>query len=829
MSAIAARRAAALLASQNASPSSSALSTPVKAQSPILESEVDLEESESESSTSSATPPPSPPKSTSKRRKLHRSSQSGAYDDAPQRALEYNHPITVPISKRTRRFSPSAPASILEPESESDSSVGNIDADIAEDEDDDAINEVEEGKAQWTLPTTSVQSMPGPSRAKSKSGPQDHTSNTSIFSPVEGVNMYRVSESDLRIAGLDNDYAGDGIILSLSEDETMLIAGTYILTPLAGIITISSCKLSADGTSYPVFAPTSHPIPVIEPYHTSTKRPSAPFLNALKLPVGFRKNGSMIMIRENQCGIDGLRYGAVPGFANIWLEEVGSWGLRGIHPIIGSISTPIYPHIAPPTWSQALSSLPSTASPDEYGDVQEPYVGLVKGPKRSGKSTFARALTNNLLERYERVAWLECDLGQGEFSPGGVVGLWVLEKQVIGPPFTHPLNPYRAHYLGTYTPLTCPDQYIASLRHLMEIYKFDVQHSSDFLQSKTGKLSDTIPLVINTQGWIKGLGEELLKSIENICQPNYTYFFNSPFEEEKEIKEIVKVGGGWTNSPTFEFSNLPNDNDNFLFNSNKQIKLNSINSTALQLKYSSTDFRILSIISYFHISSFFNENENEKIKKIKWNFNKPLINFNPWEIEFGLNKIIKKIYIIGESSEGILKEDLNLSLNGSIVGLIEILNNNSFDEQEQEQEKEKNEKIFENENELKSLNSINFLGLGLIRFIETTTKTNENENQIKGKLHLITPLSNNLLLKCNGLIKNGSIELPTPALLNWFGSKAGFEINKNEFNFNFNEFEQNQNQIQNQIENVPFFDFSGIQVIGGERRKFRKNLMRKGM
>jgi len=60
----------------------------------------------------------------------------------------------------------------------------------------------------------------------------------------------------------------------------------------------------------------------------------------------------------------------------------------------------------------------------------------VKGPKRSGKSTFARATLNNLLNRYEKVAWLECDLGQGEFSPGGVVGLWIIDSPILGVSFS---------------------------------------------------------------------------------------------------------------------------------------------------------------------------------------------------------------------------------------------------------------------------------------------------------------------------------------------------------------------------------------------------------
>lgn len=57
---------------------------------------------------------------------------------------------------------------------------------------------------------------------------------------------------------------------------------------------------------------------------------------------------------------------------------------------------------------------------------------LVKGPKRSGKSTMARAALNTLLSTYERVTWLECDLGQGEFGCGGVIGLWILDQPIFG-------------------------------------------------------------------------------------------------------------------------------------------------------------------------------------------------------------------------------------------------------------------------------------------------------------------------------------------------------------------------------------------------------------
>ncbi|OCF57102.1 hypothetical protein L486_05961 [Kwoniella mangroviensis CBS 10435] len=788
MSALAARRAAALLASQNPTSSFSKAPSP----QPSVASSPSPQILESDSDEDGSTPPPPPP-ATNKKRKLRKSSPPPAITP-PTRYHNDTFPTTMILkpeivkSNRKRRFSPSAPAEEPDVVSEdgSDTSVGDSDADLAEE----GMNDVDEGRAQWSVPITSVDSTPGPSRNKPKPVIQDSTGvdNTSKFAALENVNIYKVSKDDLRLAGLKDDYAGDGMIISLAKEETLIIAGTYTLTLLSGSISISSCTLQCDGTSYPVFAPISHPIPVISPVSAKKNQSVVPWLSQLKLPKGFRKAQTLFLIRENNCGIDGLRYGAVPGFAHIWLEEIGSWGLKGVHPVIGSFSTPIYPHTTPPTWSEALSSLSSN---DEASE--RPIVGLIKGPKRSGKSTFGRAVLNNLLEKYERVAWLECDLGQGEFSAGGIVGLWVLDKQVFGPSFTHPSVSYRAHYLGTYTPLTCPDKYITSLKHLLEIYKFDIQHSlSASTSTFTNKINDQVPLVVNTQGWVKGLGEELLQSIEGMSEPTHIYSFSSPYEEEQQYTST----NGWTNSPVYPTSLLPDPYSDEKVQI-KQIILESAPITPLQARFSAADLRVLSILSYFYSSI-----SPEGIKK--WDFAKPLTYLNPWEVEYGTdtkNKAINRIYMIGEGSEGVLSEDLNIALNGSIVALIEFINTVSMIEDGDE------DQVYLQGRSLPELDSMNFLGLGLIRYIQPSSLT-----LLDGKIHLLTPLSAEVLGRCKGLIKNGAIELPTPGMLGWSKSNSN-----------------SSTQGEGEEGQIPFFDKSGIEVVGGERRRWRKNIMRKGM
>ena len=90
----------------------------------------------------------------------------------------------------------------------------------------------------------------------------------------------------------------------------------------------------------------------------------------------------------------------------------------------------VTPFILPPSWSETLERCTSILQIPEAQDVCNVY--LVKGPKNTGKSTFARTLLNKLLETYERVAFLECDLGQSEFTPGGMVALNVISRPVFG-------------------------------------------------------------------------------------------------------------------------------------------------------------------------------------------------------------------------------------------------------------------------------------------------------------------------------------------------------------------------------------------------------------
>lgn len=611
---------------------------------------------------------------------------------------------------------------------------------------------------------------------------------TSQFNPKDNVNLCRITEGQLASAGINDGHPGPGVIVSLAQNESLAIAGLFLLTPLQHALSIYSTVLSPSLSSFPVYAPTSHPLPVISPASTQASGIS-PVLNNIEFPLSFQKDfdRTLLLIRENRCGIDGLRNGTVPGFSNIWLEDSGSWELRGVHPVVGSFPVPVYPYYTPPSWSRAISSLSSSDD-----DLQTPFVGLVKGPKRSGKSTFARALINNLLRRFQKVAWLECDLGQGEFGCGAVVGLWILDKPVLGPPFTHPLLPSRSHYLGTYTPLTCPDEYLAAIRHLIEHYKYELQYTSEYSALHTAlddKIGTHVPLVINTQGWMKGLGEDLLNAIESMAQPTRVFSFESQPEE-------IYSGQGWTSTPPWQAAQLPYDpayptTFPVETESTQTYTLETAPVSALQARYTPADLRVLSTITYFHASL----HPTQSIP-VTWDLSSPLVCKIPWEVELGTGKALEKVYLIGEGSEGVLEEDLPIALNGAIVALAEMLG--GYEDQPV---------VYEQGRSPPPADSINFLGLAVIRSLSSANSVDSGL-----KLQLLTPLPPSYLSRVRILIKNGALELPLPGMTDW--RRGG--INE-------------EGMLGKGWEEVPFLDVGGPDIIGGERRRFRKNIMRKGM
>ncbi|KAL7065240.1 hypothetical protein AAHC03_05638 [Spirometra sp. Aus1] len=143
----------------------------------------------------------------------------------------------------------------------------------------------------------------------------------------------------------------------------------------------------------------------------------------------------------------------------------------------------------------------------------KPLKILLCGPKNVGKSTYMRYLVNRLVTstKKETVAVLDCDVGQTEFTPSGMMSLTLIHKPLLGPPFTHPLGTasrrVRQCFFGDLTPAANPSFYVQCLRYVFDAYlRLELPNC---------------PLLINTMGWTQGLGITLLAEQISITKPDF--------------------------------------------------------------------------------------------------------------------------------------------------------------------------------------------------------------------------------------------------------------------------------------------------------------------
>ena len=414
-----------------------------------------------------------------------------------------------------------------------------------------------------------------------------------------------------------------------------------------------------------MFAPSSHPLPIT--FALPRNLPPSP----ISLPGGStietREFDAVILVSSLSSGIEGvekpLKAAGLGGASGMWESEgvANGWGDKGWQVILEP--TPSLTSLRMPGgWGDALEGLVATAEVREEGVMpvaEDRVVVMVEGPKRVGKSTFARLLLNRLLAKYDQVAYLDTDLGQPEFSPPGFVSLSVLDSPVLGPSFTHPTIPPFSHYLGALSPASDPAAYNAAVLALIASYSLTVEFPAHDGRAPNGRIRDRIPLVVNTQGWVKGLGADLLSKLRQEAMPTHVFSFDAP---EEQHESGSGGGGGW--SPEMAYPEGV-----------AVWRLPAAPSSPLDSKWSASDLRTLSLVSYFHAvipTTPTHTNEDGaapgNVFPTRWDFVLPLVGQAPvavdWTVQAGL---LAGVHVLGGE---VAYDHILHALNGAVVGIV---------------------------------------------------------------------------------------------------------------------------------------------------------------
>lgn len=180
-----------------------------------------------------------------------------------------------------------------------------------------------------------------------------------------------------------------------------------------------------------------------------------------------------------------------------------------------------------PAWNRKLAELVAATASNASPRI------FVCGPKSAGKSTFSRLLTNRLVTRQAEspteVVCLDLDPGQPEYGLPGTVSLVHVTKPNLSPPFTRAGSSHdsfrivRCHAIASVTPASDPDLYRSCTIDLYQTYR--EQFAS-------------LPLLVNTPGWILGTGLELLSEIIDLTASDEVIYMSEegPMETVDALK-----------------------------------------------------------------------------------------------------------------------------------------------------------------------------------------------------------------------------------------------------------------------------------------------------
>ena len=390
-------------------------------------------------------------------------------------------------------------------------------------------------------------------------------------------------------------------------------------------------------------------------------------------------------------------------------------------------------------------------------------------------------------------------------------------RSFSGPPFTHPTLPVTAHYLGATSPRSSPSHYLAAIQAAIETYRLDVRVPSFSEETVDGmdediKVNDFIPLVINTMGWMKGLGADLNRKIKDMVQPTHVY--------EIESDSSTSEGQPWPSLKTM------NDPYPYSGHEMKPHLLTAIPQSILSMNYTATDHRTLSILSYFYAvfpppspSTPHSRTDtpltfalsNPNLTAHTWDTSLPLLARPPYEVD---SHVFRNIVLIGAGSEDVVPAEVGMVLNAAVVGLVgcqfdsELALDNTPLESADNQTTHEGIPYTQGRNPPSPAMSSCF-GIALIRSTSASMSVGRSpsDQQNKLQMHILTPLPAMYLAQAKMVVK-GEMELPVWGWLDHHmdvgDDVAGLEQGK-----------------------VPYLQW-GKGAVGGVRRRVRRNLMRRG-
>ncbi|XP_022618808.1 polynucleotide 5'-hydroxyl-kinase NOL9 [Seriola dumerili] len=304
----------------------------------------------------------------------------------------------------------------------------------------------------------------------------------------------------------ERDDRKNHAVLVMQKNQTLCFRGKCFLTCLYGRVEVMGFTIEEGQQSYPLFSPASHCPLIIRALESSDdtrddKTEASSILRKYLSSASQKKLLKKVMSHSSIILLEPMETPLTRFLSSFTdLSELFSPPMSELMsavldtPLNGLGMVPLGSTIEGLKMSKSYRDALNAVVSACRGDMDGCAVILVCGTKNVGKSTFIRTLVNILLNHTTSVDYLEGDLGQTEFTPAGCLSLSTVREPLLGPPFTHQCTPEHMIYYGQSTCESDLDRYLETLKALW----------------RRRSQSRETPVIINTMGWVRGFGFQLL-------------------------------------------------------------------------------------------------------------------------------------------------------------------------------------------------------------------------------------------------------------------------------------------------------------------------------
>ncbi|MGM0381614.1 MAG: Clp1/GlmU family protein, partial [bacterium] len=141
---------------------------------------------------------------------------------------------------------------------------------------------------------------------------------------------------------------------------------------------------------------------------------------------------------------------------------------------------------------------------------------LVLGEMDTGKTFFSTYLTNRLLENFDGVGVMDCDLGQSDIGPPGTIGLTTVNEPTVA---LDTVQWDELAFTGAHSPGLHMVPFLSGVRHLAD-----------------RALDSVETLIVDTTGWVQGDGGRTIKQGKiDVLDPDKVVML----QKDKELEHLV--------------------------------------------------------------------------------------------------------------------------------------------------------------------------------------------------------------------------------------------------------------------------------------------------